>query len=67
MNLTFQLAAGIIIAAATIELFRSGVRTLSEDSEFERGKTSPAWMLVGLAVLIGICVIWMAATEPFSN
>ena len=39
MNFAFQLSTGIIIAAAIIELFRRGARMLSEDAEFERGKS----------------------------
>lgn len=67
MNSTFHLAAGIIMAVAIIELFRYGARMSAEDAEFGRGKTSPGWMLMGVAVLLGACVIWIAATDPFAN
>ena len=55
------------MAVAIIELFRYGARLSAEDAEFGRGKTSPGWMLMGVAVLLGACVIWIAATDPFAN
>ena len=67
MNFAFQLATGIIIAATIIELFRRGARMLSEDVEFERGKSSHGWIVMGIAVLLGACVIWIAATDHFAN
>jgi hypothetical protein len=67
MDFAFQLATGIIIAAAIIELFRRGARMLSEDAEFERGKASHGWIVTGVAVLLGACVIWITATDHFAN
>ena len=67
MYSSFHLAAGIIMAVAIIELFRYGARLSAEDAEFGRGKTSRGWMLMGVAALLGACVIWIATTDPSAN